>query len=206
RGRRPGGVRGHRGRRDLGGGFRPPGRRRRPPPAGRRRARRPPPGDRRPRPQALTGRPRTTWRRVSARPWDSSWTRGVGPPPAMSTWRVARPARRWNSEERTLPLWALATGATVTTRRGTPGRAGGEGAREAARPATTARASRGRSRRANLGATPNPLPVASNQIATATTAAVRVVRSRLRTTARRRAAGGGARRAGIGDAPGSSSP
>ena len=72
---------------------------------------------------ALSGRPRTTWSRFSAVGWASSWTWGVGPPPAMSTWRVARPARRWNREERTLPLWALATGTTVVTRIATPTRA-----------------------------------------------------------------------------------
>ena len=44
----------------------------------------------------------------------------MGPPPATSTWSVANPTRRWKSDERTLPLCALATGTTVVTRIGTP--------------------------------------------------------------------------------------
>jgi formiminoglutamate deiminase len=114
--------RGHRRRRHLGRGLRPSGGPRRPPPARRRRRRRPRPGDQRPG-AALTRRPSTTWSRPVAVPWDSSKTLGVGPPPATSTWRVARPARRWNGEERTLPLWALATGTAVVTRMANPARA-----------------------------------------------------------------------------------
>ena len=65
----------------------------------------------------------TTWSRPVAVASDSSWTLGWGPPPATSTWRVARPARRWNGVVRTLPLWALATGTAVVTRMATPTRA-----------------------------------------------------------------------------------